>query len=232
MKERLQKFLSAAGVASRRAAEQLIRDGKVIVNQEVAELGMKIDPSFDEIEVNGEIISGKPKHIYILMNKPKGYLTSCSDQDGQSIMELLPETVEEKVFPVGRLDKDSEGLVLLTNDGELANRLTHPRYQSEKEYLVEISQPIPDEDLDRLRKGIKLEEYTTKPCTINRIEPRKFKIILKEGRKRQIRLMFRAVGRSVIKLKRIRIKNLILGSLESGQIRGLSSREIKELKLF
>jgi len=246
MKIRLQKYLSQCGIASRRAAEEMIGKGMVTVNGMVARIGESVDPDIDEVIVNGKIVRQKGKKIYIILNKPRGYISSCSRAQGPAIVDLVK--IEEKVFPVGRLDMNSEGLILLTNDGELANKLTHPRYGCEKEYEVQInSKPqtlnpkqiqdhkpkTQNKELSIKRifeKGIELEDGTTKPCKVNIIDDRTFRIIIKEGKKRQIRRMCQAVGKKVVRLKRIRIKGLTLGSLETGKWRYLTEREEEELR--
>ena len=225
---RLQKYLSQCGVASRRASEKLIEDGLVCINRLLAKVGDSIDPEKDDVTIKGRSVKPKEQKIYIALNKPQGYISSCSRQQGAAIIDLVK--IPEKVFPVGRLDKDSEGLVLLTNDGELANKLTHPKYECEKEYVVTVHADVNDAELDSLRKGVLLEEGKTKPCGIKRIGKREFSITLKEGKKRQIRRMFQAAGKKVTKLRRVRIKTLKLGDLGPGKWRHLEDGEITALK--
>ena len=220
---RLQKFLSACGIASRRASEELIAKKLVTINGQIARIGDKVDPEKDEVKVKGKSLkSGRPK-VYIILNKPVGYITSCSSEQGPSVFDLV--RVKEKLFPVGRLDKDSEGLVLLTNDGEFANRLTHPRYGCEKEYLVDSDAPISSDELDRLGRGIKLEEGMTGRCKITRIGPKSLLMVLKEGKKRQIRRMLETMGKKVVRLKRTRIKGFKLGELKPGEWRAVDVTE-------
>lgn len=225
---RLQKYLSQCGVASRRASEKLIDDGLVCVNRRLAMVGDSIDPEKDEVTIEGRLVKPEEKMIYIALNKPQGYITSCSRAQGAALVDLIK--IPEKVFPVGRLDKDSEGLVLLTNDGDLANKLTHPKYECEKEYVVTVHADVSETEADTLRKGVLLVEGRTKPCRLKRVGPREFSIILQEGKKRQIRRMFQAVGKKVTKLKRVRIKTLKLGDIELGKWRDLQPNEIVGLK--
>jgi len=216
------------GVASRRSAEELIKNGHIKINNGIAKIGDKIDPAKDKVYFNGKQVKPVEKYIYIALNKPAGYISSCSSAQGASILDIVK--IKEKVFPVGRLDRDSEGLMLLTNDGELANKLSHPKFGCEKEYEIEIEKPIEESELDKLRKGIWLIEGKTKPCKILRTGKKQFKITLKEGKKRQIKRIFQEVGGHVTKLVRIRIKNIFLDNLKPGDIRYLSDKEIEELK--
>lgn len=225
---RLQKFLSAAGFCSRRQGEEFILSGRVRVNGAVVTiLGTKIDPEEDAVEVDGNRVEIKNALIYIALNKPKGYVTTCRQKGDKIVLDLLD--IPERVYPVGRLDKDSSGLLLLTNDGRLHNVLSHPSFDHEKEYEVVLSWPIPDEALDKMASGIPLMGSRTRPAQIKRISPKQFRIILKEGRNRQIRRMVRKVGNRVAGLKRIRISNVRLGNLEEGHWRYLTAKEKKEL---
>ena len=212
---RLQKYLSMCGIASRRTAEEMILRGEVEVNGKVSTIGDKVDPEKDTVKVKGKIVKTDNPRIYIVVNKPAGYICSCSSSQGRSILDLVK--VKEKVFPIGRLDKESEGLVILTNDGEMANKLSHPKFESEKEYIVELKSSISELDLDRLRNGVKLLEGETKPCKIVRLGPKLLDITLKEGKRRQIRRMAESVKNYVIRLQRIRIKNIRLGTLKPGE---------------
>ena len=207
---RLQKFLSTAGFCSRRHGEELITSGRVKVNGIVVkELGTKIDPENDIVEVGGNRIEAKNDLIYIALNKPKGYVTTCSRERGKIVLDLVD--IPARVYPIGRLDKDSSGLLLLTNDGRLHNILSHPSFDHEKEYEVVLSRPVADEALDKMASGIQLSEGRTRPAQIKRISSDKFRIVLKEGRNRQIRRMVEKVGNRVKELKRIRISNIKLG---------------------
>ncbi len=219
--------MSQCGVASRREAERLIDDGFVCINKRLARIGDRIDPEKDEVTITGHVVKPEQKRVYIMLNKPAGYISSCSRSQGAALIDIVK--IDEKVFPVGRLDKESEGLILLTNDGELANRLTHPRYECEKEYIATIHADALDGEIEKLRTGIVLEEGRTKPCRIKRVSTREFAIILQEGKKRQIRRMFQAIGKKVVKLKRVRLKTLMLGDLKTGEWRYLTEREINSL---
>ncbi|MDD5593464.1 MAG: pseudouridine synthase [Candidatus Margulisbacteria bacterium] len=227
---RLQKYLADCGVASRRKAEEMIIAGQVKVNgMIVAQLGTKIDPAKDKVEVGGSVVGLLGKKIYLKLNKPRGIVSSCVSQRGEpTICDLIKE-VKERLYPVGRLDQASEGLMLLTNDGELANRLMHPRYEHEKEYLVTTQLPVSSYQLEQLKHGIRLDEEKTRPARVALTGHKELTIILREGKKRQIRRMMEAVGNKVKTLKRVRIKNITLGDLKPGQYRNLTPEEIKTL---
>jgi len=225
---RLQKFLSAAGFCSRRHGEELILAGRVSINGVVVtELGIKIDPEKDIVEVGGNRIEAKNNLVYIALNKPKGYVTTCSRERGKIVLDLVD--IPERVYPIGRLDKDSSGILLLTNDGRLHNILSHPSFDHEKEYEVLVKWPIQDEALDKMTSGIHLLGSRTRTAQVKRISMDQFRIILKEGRNRQIRRMVEKVGNRVKKLTRIRISNVRLGSLKEGCWRHLTEKEQKEL---
>lgn len=234
MNERLQKVLASAGVASRRGSEDLIRQGRVTVDGKCAELGMKVDARNSVIKVDGRKISGPEDKVYILLNKPAGVLSSTRSQGGLPTV-LDKVHVDERVYPVGRLDADSEGLILLTNDGEVANRLTHPRYEHEKEYRVELNAKPDDEQLQTWRRGVVLpDKFRTKPAKVWREpdEPRGhwIRVVLEEGHKRQLRLTAETIGLRVKRIIRIRMQSLELGELKSGDWRLLSDDEISALK--
>ncbi len=225
---RLQKFLSAAGFCSRRHGEELITSGGVKVNGIVVkELGSKIDPQKDIVEVGGKRIEVQGDLICIALNKPKGYVTTCSRERGKIVLDLID--IPERIYPIGRLDKDSSGLLLLTNDGRLHNVLSHPSFDHEKEYEVVLSRPVADEALDKMASGIHLPEGRTRLAQVKRISSGQFRIVLKEGRNRQIRRMVEKVGNRVKELKRIRISNIRLGSLKEGCWRYLTEKEKKHL---
>ncbi len=229
MKIRLQKFLADAGVASRRKSEELIKSGKIKVNGEpVREMGIKVDPEDDAIFFRGKKVEIPQKKIYIALYKPEGYLSSCRRFKEKTVLDLIPE--KKRLYPAGRLDKNSSGLIILTNDGDLAEKITHPRYEKEKEYEVLVDQSISQEDLEKMERGIKIGGKKTAPAEAEKISSKKFKIILKEGRKRQIRRMVDALGYNVLKLKRTRIKNIRLNNLKPGEWRYLSPSEINKLK--
>ncbi len=226
---RLQKYISRAGYCSRRHAETLIVEGKVAVNGNVVtQLGAKVDPDRDRVVVEGKKLSLQEKPLYIALNKPAGYVTSC-DHPGEKIVMDLLKGVKERVYPVGRLDKDSTGLLLLTNDGKLHLCLTHPSFDHEKEYLVTVAEPIPAGALKAFEKGLKILGSKTRPARVKILSPTRFKIVLKEGKNRQIRRMVRKVGNRVVELKRIRVANVRLGNLPEGKWRHLSEAEKKHL---
>ena len=228
---RLQKFLSAAGFCSRRKGEEFIKAGLVTVNGEVVtELGTKVDSQTDRIEVNGQLVQVKQDLVYIALNKPAGYIASCrrNRMDEKIVTDLLD--IPQRVYPVGRLDKASTGLLVLTNDGRAHHRLLHPSFDHEKEYEVTVADPITDGALQKIRKGLPLMGTKTRPAKVNRISSRRFRIVLQEGKNRQIRRMVRKVGNRVVKLKRIRVAHIVLGRLKKSRWRFLSQEEIKGLQ--
>jgi 23S rRNA pseudouridine2605 synthase len=234
MEERIQKILARAGLGSRRACEELIEAGRVSVNGKIAVLGNKADPQTDRILLDGHPVQTAEPLKYIALYKPRGVLSTVDAPDRRStVRDLVDEP--ERLYPVGRLDVDSEGLVLLTNDGELANRLTHPRYEHEKEYRVLVARRPDEEQLAAWRHGVVLEDgHRTAPAHV-RFESAYGKgawlrVILKEGRKRQIRETGSQIGLPVVRIIRIRIGSLTLGALKPGQSRRLSVDELKELK--
>jgi 23S rRNA pseudouridine2605 synthase/23S rRNA pseudouridine2604 synthase len=225
---RLQKFLSAAGVCSRRRGEDLIRAGRVTVNgQVVAELGAKVDPDKDRVSVDGQPVKPAPRMVYIALNKPRGYVTSCRHAGKKIVLELV--NVAERIYPVGRLDKDSTGLLLLTNDGRLHLKLSHPSFDHEKEYDVTVERPISDGALRRMAEGVPILDTRTRPAVVTRLGERAFRIVLKEGRNRQIRRMVRRLGNEVVELKRTRVASVRLGRLAEGAWRHLSAEEVAAL---
>jgi len=237
MEERLQKVIAGAGVASRRKAEELIREGRVAVNGVVIkDMGRKVNPNKDKIRVNGRFLPPPPEKRYLLFHKPPGMVTSMRDPEGRADLgkSLQQFGEKERVFPVGRLDYNSSGLLLLTNDGEMANRLLHPRFEISKVYQVKVSGIPGEKTLSVLRQGIKLEDgmATALSVRIMKLLGRKawLEIEVHEGRNRIVRRMCEAVGHPVEKLKRVRIGPLSLGSLPPGAMRPLLPKEIKELK--
>ncbi|WP_456433896.1 pseudouridine synthase [Thermosulfuriphilus sp.] len=233
--ERLQKLISRAGIASRRKAEALIRAGRVMVDgRVVTELGLKVDPTKSRILVDGQLISIEPP-VYLLLHKPSGYLTALSDPYGRRTIKDLIAEVPYRVFPVGRLDNATEGLLLLTNDGELANRLLHPRYGVEKVYRVQVKgHPSPGALRRLLEEGVEVEGRTVRPRSIKRLGRTRrttmFEVVVTEGRKREIRRMFAFLGHPVKYLKRVRFGPLSLGDLAPGRWRYLRPEEIRALK--
>lgn len=227
--ERLQKVLAKAGIASRRKCEELITAGRVKVNGKiVSTLGSKVDPERDVIEVDGKLVTLPHKHTYLMLNKPVGYICTVHDPQGRpTIMDLIP--TQTRLYPVGRLDKDSEGLILLTDDGDLAQRLTHPSWEHEKEYLVLVEGRPEPHSLRRLREGIALENGFTWPADVTvlgeELDGTWLRFVIHEGRKRQLRRMCQAVGHPVRRLIRVRIGPLCLGELPVGQYRPLTEEE-------
>jgi pseudouridine synthase len=226
---RLQKFLSAAGVCSRRKGEEYIKAGRVAVNNRiVVELGTKVDPAADLVQVDGNPVqSSSQPLIYIALNKPRGYVTSCSHPGEKIVLDLVD--IPRRVYPVGRLDKDSTGLLLLTNDGRLHHKLSHPSFDHEKEYDVTVAKPISDGALRKMAEGLPLMETQTRPARVHRISARRFRMVLQEGKNRQVRRMVRKVGNQVTGLKRIRVANIKLGRLAPGAWRHLNEKEQGEL---
>lgn len=225
---RLQKFLSEAGICSRRQGEAYILAGRVRVNGEVVTtLGTRIDPLTDRVEFDGHPVAGGQDLIYIALNKPKGYVTSCSQAGERIVMDLVDIT--ERVYPVGRLDRDSTGLLLLTNDGRLHHHLSHPSFDHEKEYLVTVARAIPDGALEKMARGLPMMGTRTREAVVERLSPRRFRIVLKEGKNRQVRRMVRKVGHRVTHLKRIRVGTVRLGHLPEGHWRHLTREETQAL---
>ena len=226
MQERIQKILSARGICSRRKAEEYILQCFVTVNGKVATLGQKADPDIDAIVVDGRVIEARKELLYYLMHKPVGIVTTNANRaDQKTVRDLLPKDLQGKIFPVGRLDKDSSGLLLLTNDGVLAYRLTHPKFEHEKEYEVIVEDEVTDGQLIKLERGITISGEKTKPASVHRISRNRFRIALTEGRNRQIRRMCQKVGSPVLALKRVRIVTLEDSLLQPGKIRCLTDEE-------
>ncbi len=233
MKERLQKILSAAGVCSRRAAEGYLTAGRITVNGETVQLGQQADPETDDIRVDGVPLGREPEAVYLMLNKPRGYVTTVSDEQGRkTVMDLLTG-VHTRIYPVGRLDRDSEGLLLLTNDGALTQRLLHPSHEVSKEYRVTVSGPV-EHAAENLRRIRDVAGMAIRPAEVqmlrregNRAELR---IVIHEGRNRQIRRMCARCGLEVLRLQRVREHCLELGTLPLGQWRYLTAAEIAALK--
>lgn len=226
--ERLQKVLAATGWGSRRSCEELIAAGRVTVNGEVAELGRRVDPMRDLIEVDGAPVGVKPGLVYYLLNKPTGVVTTAKDTHGRkTVVDLVPR--EPRVFPVGRLDVDTEGLLLLTNDGDLAHRISHPSRGVEKEYLVHVRGRVAPGELRRLREGVELDDGMTAPAEASQPTPGVLRITIHEGRNRQVRRMCEAVGHPVLRLVRTRIGPITDRNLRPGDWRELSTGERRSL---
>lgn len=234
--ERLQKILAQAGIASRRKCEEIILAGRVTVNDEVVKvLGAKADPNVDVIQVDGRTV-GFEKKLYLLFNKPKGVITSASDPEGRKIIKDYLKGITERVYPVGRLDYDTEGLLILTNDGEFANLLTHPKHHVPKTYLATVMGVPHGDKLEKLRNGIKLEDGMTAPAIVeyHDVDEAKkqatIKITIFEGRNRQVRRMFDAIHHPVDKLKRVEFGPILISNLKRGTFRHLTPVEVKELQ--
>jgi 23S rRNA pseudouridine2605 synthase len=231
--ERIHKILSAFGIASRREAEVMIAEGRVCINGIKAVIGQSVTPGHDTITVDGIEMSEKPGHVYLMLNKPKGYITTVTDDRGRKTVMQLVEDAVTRVYPVGRLDLNTEGLLLLTNDGEFANKIMHPSYNKPKTYLVEARGDI-DKALELLRKPIEIDNHTVRAISVD-LESKKagiggvLKITIAEGRNRQIRKMCTACGLTVKSLKRISICALELGSLKLGHWRNLTNDEVRSL---
>ena len=224
---RLNKFLAMSGVSSRRQADKYIESGKVLVNGNVVtELGTCIDEEKDIVVVNGKRIKKEEKKLYIVLNKPEGYITTSKEQFGRPcILDLINE--KERVFPVGRLDMDTEGLIILTNDGDFANDMMHPSRKVDKTYIAKVSGKIDSEKIKKLESGVKIEDYTTAPAKVKWIEKQTLEITIHEGKNRQIKKMCLSVGLGVEKLKRIKIGNLELGNIEIGKYILMTEKEIR-----
>lgn len=234
MKERLQKLIAAAGLASRRQAERWISAGRVTVNGRVADIGEQADVERDHIEVDGRPLRLEQPKVYLLLNKPTGYVTTARDPQGRKVVADLLKDVKVRVFPVGRLDLNTEGLLLLTNDGDLAARLTHPRHQVKKTYLVRVRGSLKASSRRLLEEGVTLDDGPTAPAKVAKVRSSGshtwFELTISEGRNRQVRRMREAVGHSVSRLKRVGLAFLLLEGLPPGQYRLLTTGEVKRLK--
>jgi 23S rRNA pseudouridine2605 synthase len=230
--ERLQKVLAAAGIASRRASEELIAAGRVTINGEVAELGAKCDPSQDVVELDGERVNVDPDRVYVLLNKPRGVVTTADDPQGRpTVVDLV--SLPQRLFPIGRLDQDTEGLLLLTNDGELTHRLLHPSFEVERTYVALVPGPVRKRTLAQLREGVELDDGPARVRRIRVLEEERSKalveLVMTEGRKREVRRMFAAVGLTVERLARVAYGGVELGELRQGKWRFLTQAEISAL---
>lgn len=230
---RINKFLAECGVASRRAADKMIIDGEVKINGRICSLGDEVNLDDDNVTVNGKTVSTVKKYDYYILNKPKGYVCTVRDDKGRkTVMDLLPPNVK-RVFPVGRLDYDSEGLLIMTNDGELTYRLTHPKNEIPKTYLVKLEGTITDEALNKVKNGVVIDGKRTGKCNVKVVEQTRdvvrLHITITEGRNRQVRKMFLAVGKEVKLLKRIKVGELTLRGLDRGEVRKLTAEEVEYL---
>ena len=229
--ERLQKVLAQRGFGSRRVCEELIEQGRVTVNGEPAQLGRRVDVQRDAVAVDGVAVGVRPDLVYYLLHKPYNVITTVKDtHDRVTVVELVPS--EPRVFPVGRLDLDSEGLIILTNDGELTHHLTHPSFGVEKEYLVHVRcgpDGVPETALNKLRRGVELDDGITSPAKVGQVQPGVLRIVIHEGRHRQVRRMCDAVGHEVNRLVRTRIGTLVDATLKPGEWRLLTTQEVRSL---
>lgn len=233
MKERLQKYIAKCGAASRRKAEELIFDGRVKVNGSVVNNVVIVDDEVDVVELDGKVIKPEENMVYIMVNKPTEIITSAKDQfDRKTVLDIV--NVKERVYPVGRLDYDTSGLLILTNDGDITNRMTHPSHEVNKVYAAEIIGVPTKEEMDSFEKGLKIEDYITSPARIRIIESKRdmalIEVTIHEGKNRQVRKMCEAIGHPVINLKRIAFGKLKLGKLKPGEWRNLLESEIEYLK--
>ncbi len=234
MKERLQKILARAGICSRRAAEELIRSGQVSVDGKVVtEMGLKADPKSQTIVAKGQPVRFSEKKVYVLLNKPEGYVTTLHDPQGRPIVTSLIKKIPERLFPVGRLDFDTKGALILTNDGDLAQRVQHPSFEVKKTYVARVTGKPNADKLSQLEEGLEVEGRLTAPAKIKlrKSSPKEsvIEITIHEGRKRQVRKMFTAIGHHVTELTRISYGNLTLGSLKPGKFRFLTKTDIARI---
>ena len=229
--DRIQKILSTAGVCSRRLAEEYLRAGRVTVNGETAGVGAKADPAVDEIRLDGKTIAAIGPRVYLMLNKPRGYVTTLSDEFKRPTVIDLTADCGERIFPIGRLDRDSDGLLLLTNDGDLIQAMMRGSGHHEKEYVVKVDRELSEEALNKMTDGIYLKDLdiTTKPCKIEQTGKYTFRIILTQGLNRQVRRMCAACGYQVKSLKRIRVMHIVLGDLKPGEYVELSAGDVERL---
>jgi 23S rRNA pseudouridine2605 synthase len=235
MEVRLQKLIAGTGLASRRKAEELITTGRVTVNGKVVtELGMKVDPERDHVKVDGKHLTSAQPFVYLMLNKPKNVMSTLDDPGGRTTVKDFLRGVSVRVFPVGRLDFDSEGLMLLTNNGDLAQALLHPRYHVPKTYLIKVKGVLSDEEIAQLERGVKLADGMTSPASVKKIRKAEanswVEITIHEGRKHQVKRMLESVGHLVIKLVRVKMGPLALGNLEPGEFRFLTDQEANALR--
>src|SRR5579859_863403 len=223
---RLNKYISETGACSRREADQWILAGRVTLNGALAHVGLQVAAA-DEVRVDGELLGAKKKPVYIALNKPVGITCTTEAHIEDNVVDLVKH--HDRIFPIGRLDKDSEGLILLTNDGDIVNEILRSENEHEKEYMVWVNRPITDLSLSMLAGGVKVMGEVTKRCRVERIDDRSFRIILTQGLNRQIRRMCSALGYRVQRLRRVRIMNIELGALRTGEWRSLTDREIAGL---
>lgn len=234
MEKRIQKILSEMGITSRRNAEEMINAGRITVNGKIATLGMKADPAKDHIKVDRKLLIKPEPKVYLLLNKPKSVVTSLYDPEGRATVKDFLKKIKYRVYPVGRLDYDSEGLLLMTNDGDFANAILHPSKKIPKTYLVKVKGVIEEAKIVKLKTGVKLIDGLTAPAKVRKISTTEnnswIEMTMHEGRKRQIRRMLETIGHTVLKLKRVKINGIALGDLKPGEYRYLTPEEIEKIK--
>lgn len=235
MEVRLQKLIASTGLSSRRKAEMLIASGRVSMNGKVVtELGTKVDPERDHVKVDGKHLTSAQPFVYLVLNKPKNVMSTLDDPGGRTTVKDFLRGVSVRVFPVGRLDFDSEGLMLLTNNGDLAQALLHPRYHVPKTYLIKVKKILTDDEIKKLERGVRLEDGMTGPAYVKKVKKAEqnswLELTIREGRKHQVKRMLEVVGHPVLKLLRIRMGPLSLGNLASGEFRFLTDREANALR--
>ncbi|HVO66592.1 MAG TPA: pseudouridine synthase [Syntrophales bacterium] len=237
MKERLQKIIAASGISSRRTAEKIITEGRVTVNNAIVrQLGTKADINVDEIRVDGKLILPEESKVYLLLNKPKGYMTTLCDPQGRPVVADLLSSISERIFPVGRLDYDSEGLLLMTNDGDFSLKIQHPRFMIPKTYMVKIEGNLTNNDIKMLQDGIKLKDGKFKPDSFHILKANRkscwLSLTIVEGRKRVIRRVFESLGHTVVRLVRTAVDGIDLGNVKVGTFRHLTRKEVQTLLSF
>jgi 23S rRNA pseudouridine2605 synthase len=234
MEERIQKIIAQMGIASRRKAEEMIAEGRVTVNGKIALIGEKAEPSKDHIKVDGKLLIRREPKVYLMFNKPKNVVTSLADPQGRPTIKDYLKGIRYRVFPVGRLDFDSEGLLFLTNDGDVTNAVLHPSRKIPKTYMVKVKGIIDDNKINKLRQGVRLEDGRTLPAKVKFARQSEnnswIEIAITEGKKRQVRRMVEAVGHPALKLRRVSINGIRLSGLKIGELRPLTERELRELK--
>ncbi len=234
MEERIQKIIAQMGIASRRKAEEIIVEGRVTVNGKIALIGEKADPSKDHIKVDGKLLIRREPKVYLMFNKPRNVVTSLADPQGRPTIKDYLKGIRYRVFPVGRLDFDSEGLLFLTNDGDFTNAVLHPSRKIPKTYMVKVKGIIDDNKINKLRQGVRLEDGRTLPAKVKFARQSEnnswIEIAITEGKKRQVRRMVEAVGHPALKLRRVSINGIRLSGLKIGELRPLTERELRELK--
>jgi len=231
---RLQKVLAEIGLASRRQAEEMIRQGRVTINGRAARIGEKVDPSRDHIKVDGRRVALPSEKLYLLLHKPKNTVTTLEDPEGRPTVLSLVKEKRARLFPVGRLDYDAEGFLLLTNDGDLAHRLSHPSFRIPRTYRVKVKGKPSPEEIRKLSRGISLEDGPTAPCRITFLRETRenawMEMTLREGRNRQVKRMWEKMGYPVLKLKRVSFAGLALGNLQPGEYRALGPKELEKIR--